>query len=439
MTNSRFQQIIHSVFTKILLTLLAAGISINLIVAVFFIHAARETWREVWQYNIDQYLGYIIKDLGTPPSLDRAKEIVKQSALQIRYESPDMTWTTSNEIPPSGKLRLKNDQKNRFIRIPFTKGKHIITLSQGSRIYIFSFQSHPPLEIRKIVFIIVLIFLLTIVVLAAYLVIRHILRPVKFLSEGVRQVGDGHLDHRVPSGHTTEFNHLAEAFNTMTLRVQSMLYTKDQLLLDVSHELRSPLTRMKVALGLMPDGQTKENIADDIREMEIMISEILEAARLRNTTEGLRIEAISVRSLFQEISAIYANKPPGISIDDIPDNASIHGDPMLVKIVFNNIINNAVKYSPPDGEPVRILWKEDSQYAIVQIHDRGIGIPETELPYIFEPFYRVDKSRSRHTGGYGLGLSLCKTIMESHQGRIEVQSAPETGTIVSLFFPLFHD
>jgi signal transduction histidine kinase len=93
----------------------------------------------------------------------------------------------------------------------------------------------------------------------------------------------------------------------------------------------------------------------------------------------------------------------------------------------------------PLCEPVRILWKEDSQYAIVQIHDRGIGIPETELPYIFEPFYRVDKSRSRHTGGYGLGLSLCKTIMESHQGRIEVQSAPETGTIVSLFFPLFHD
>ena len=439
MASSRFQRLIHSVFTKILLTLLAAGIGINIIVAVFFIHAAKETWRGAWQYNIDQYLNYIIKDLGTPPSLEKARQIVKQSALQIRYESPDLTWTTSNEIPSSSKLRLKNGQKNRFLRIPFKNGKHIIILSQGSHIYIFSFQSHPPLEIRKIVFIIVLIILLTIVVLAAYLVIRHILRPVKSLSEGVRQVSNGRLDHRVPSSHTTEFNHLAEAFNAMTLQVQNMLYAKDQLLLDVSHELRSPLTRMKVALELIPDGQTKEGITDDVREMEIMISEILEAARLRNTTESLHIEAIPVKSFLKEICEIHMNKPPGIRIENIPDKACIYGDPMLVKIVFNNIINNAVKYSPPDGEPVRILWKEDPQYAIVQIQDRGIGIPETELPFIFEPFYRVDKSRSKHTGGYGLGLSLCKTIMESHQGKIEAESAPGNGTIVSLFFPLPHD
>jgi signal transduction histidine kinase len=439
MEGSRFQRIIHSVFTKILFTLLATGISINLIVAVFFIHGAREALRSTWQYNFDQYLEYIIKDLGMPPSLDRAREIVKQSSLQIRYESPGLTWTTSNEVPASYKLNLKTDQKNRFMRMPFKEGKYIIVLSKGSHKYIFSFHPHPPLEKRKIFFIIVLILVLTIVILAAYLAIKRILRPVKYLSEGVRQVGGGHLDHQVPLSPTTEFNHLAEAFNAMTLRIQSMLLAKDQLLLDVSHELRSPLTRMKVALELIPDGHSKENIADDIREMEIMISEILEAARLRNTTESQQIEAIPVKNFLSEICSIHANKPPGIRIDTIPDNACIHGDPMLVKIVFNNIINNAVKYSPPDGEPVRLLWKEDPQYAIVQIQDRGIGIPETELPYIFEPFYRVDKSRSKHTGGYGLGLSLCKTIMESHQGKIEIESILGTGTTISLFFPLLRD
>jgi signal transduction histidine kinase len=435
MANSRFQRIIHSVFTKILLTLLVAGISINIIVAAFFIHAAREL-RGAWQYDIGQYLEYIIKDLGIPPSLERAKEIVKQSTLQIRYESPDLTWTTSNEIPTSYELHLKKDRKNLFLRMPFKEGKYIIARSQGPNTYIFSFHPYPPLEKRKIVFIIVLIVLLTIVILTAYLIIRHILRPVKSLSEGARQVGNGHLDHRVPSSYTTEFNQLAEAFNAMTVQIQSMLYAKDQLLLDVSHELRSPLTRMKVALELLPDGQTKENVADDIREMETMISEILEAARLRSTTERLQIEAIPVKHFLSDICAIHANKQPGIIIDNIPDDACINGDTMLVKIVFNNIINNAVKYSPPDGEPVRLLWKEDPQYAIVQIQDWGVGIPETELPYIFEPFYRVDKSRSKHTGGYGLGLSLCKTVMESHKGRIEVESTPGTGTVVSLFFPI---
>ncbi|MCX5804921.1 MAG: HAMP domain-containing sensor histidine kinase [Proteobacteria bacterium] len=439
MANNRFQRIIHSVFTKILLTLLVAGISINLIAAVFFIHGARESLKGAWQHNIDQYLEYIIKDLGTPPSMERAKNIVKQAALQIRYESPDLTWTTSNEIPTSSMLHLKTDQKNHFIRMPFKEGKYIIALSRGSDTYIFSFHPHPPLEKRRIVFIILLVFILTIVVLIAYLIIRRILRPVKYLSEGVRQVASGHLDHRVPTSCTMEFGQLAEAFNDMTLRIQNMLHAKDQLLLDVSHELRSPLTRMKVALELMPDGQTKENVIDDIREMEIMISEILEAARLRNTTESLQIESIPVKNFLSEICEIHSNKQPGIRIGDIPDNACIHGDPMLVKIVFNNIISNAVKYSSPDGEPVKLSWKEDPQYAIVEIQDRGVGIPETELPYIFEPFYRVDKSRSKHTGGYGLGLSLCKTIMESHQGKIEVESAPGTGTIVSLFFPLINN
>jgi len=439
MANSRFQRIIHSVFTKILLTLMIAGISINIIVAAFFIHAARESLKSTWQYNIDQYLEYIIKDLGTPPNLERAKQIVKKSVLQIRYESQDLTWTTSDEIPASPQLNLKPGQKNRFMRMPFKKGKHIIVLSQGPHTYVFSFHPHPSFENRKITFIIVLILLLTIVVLAAYLIIRRILRPVKSLSEGVRQVGGGHLDYQVPLSPTTEFSQLAEVFNAMTLRIKNMLYTKDQLLLDVSHELRSPLTRMKVALELIPHGQTKENITDDIREMETMISEILEAARLRNTTARLQIEAISVKNFLGEICSIYGNKPPDIRFDTIPDNACIHGDPMLIKIVFNNIINNALKYSPADGEPVRLLWKKDPEYTIVQIQDWGVGIPETELPYIFEPFYRVDKSRSKHTGGYGLGLSLCKTIMESHQGRIEVESISGTGTIVSLFFPLIHN
>ena len=95
----------------------------------------------------------------------------------------------------------------------------------------------------------------------------------------------------------------------------------------------------------------------------------------------------------------------------------------------------SVKYSQPDSEPVRIGLKKQDPYVILYIEDNGIGIPQEELPFIFEPFYRVDKSRSRHTGGYGLGLSLCKTIMEAHGGKIEIDSAPGKGTTVSLFFP----
>ena len=99
-------------------------------------------------------------------------------------------------------------------------------------------------------------------------------------------------------------------------------------------------------------------------------------------------------------------------------------------------MSNAFKYCEPESDPVKISLERRASDVIVRIEDNGIGIPPEELSHIFEPFYRVDKSRSKDTGGYGLGLSLCKTIMEAHEGKIEVQSKPEEGTTVSLFFPL---
>ncbi|MEJ2286654.1 MAG: sensor histidine kinase [Desulfobacterales bacterium] len=107
-----------------------------------------------------------------------------------------------------------------------------------------------------------------------------------------------------------------------------------------------------------------------------------------------------------------------------------------MKTVFNNILANAIKFSKAQSGPVRITIKQEPHYTVVQVIDDGIGIPPEELSFIFEPFYRVDKSRSKVSGGYGLGLSLCKTIMDAHDGKIEVTSEPGEGTTVSLFFPL---
>ena len=101
-----------------------------------------------------------------------------------------------------------------------------------------------------------------------------------------------------------------------------------------------------------------------------------------------------------------------------------------------DLSDNAVKFSDSDSDPIRITVKSRPPHVVVQIIDNGIGIPPDELPFIFEPFYRVDKSRTKDTGGYGLGLSLCKTIMEAHGGRIEIDSTPNVGTTVTLAFPV---
>jgi len=244
------------------------------------------------------------------------------------------------------------------------------------------------------------------------------------------------LKHRVPLKKSDELRDLAAAFNDMTDRIRDMLHTKEQLLLDVSHELRTPLTRMKVALEFLEDSQAKQSIQADMEEMEKMVTEILETARMQHKYENLKKQPTNLVGLLKEVLPEFENQPPGIEMVEFPSEVMAEVDSEKIKTVFENVINNAVKYSQPDSGPIRIIYKSHKSYAIIRIADKGIGIPQEELPHIFEPFYRVDKSRAKDTGGYGLGLSLCKTIMEAHDGKIEVQSRPEEGTTVSLFFPL---
>jgi signal transduction histidine kinase len=287
--------------------------------------------------------------------------------------------------------------------------------------------------------VIVLLSLLTLILAGAFLSIRWILKPVKWLHEGVREVSRGNLKHRVPEKRADEFKDLAAAFNEMTDRIRDMLHTKERLLLDVSHELRSPLTRLKVALEFLPDGNARESMAGDIAEMEQMINEILATARMHFSHDRLNLARIFLADLLMEVITEFENQPPGVRAEDLETPVAVRVDPVQVKIVFKNILTNAIKYSRPASGPVIVSVVVRPTDLIVQIADNGIGIPQDELPFIFEPFYRVDKSRRHDTGGFGLGLSLCKTIMEAHQGSIEIQSTLDAGTTVCLYFPLEAD
>jgi signal transduction histidine kinase len=193
---------------------------------------------------------------------------------------------------------------------------------------------------------------------------------------------------------------------------------------------------MKVALEFLEDSQAKQSIQTDMQEMEKMVTEILETARMQHKYENLKKQPTNLVRLLQEMLPEFENQPPGIEMVEFPSEVMATVDPEKIKTVFENLINNAIKYSRPDSGPIRISYRSHKSYEIIRIADKGVGIPQEEQSHIFEPFYRIDKSRAKDTGGYGLGLSLCKTIMEAHEGKIEVQSWPEEGTTVILFFPL---
>ncbi len=150
----------------------------------------------------------------------------------------------------------------------------------------------------------------------------------------------------------------------------------------------------------------------------------------------MNLQPTDLVELINEVIRDYQDHFPGIMFHDAPAPALCEIDPEEIKTALKNIIENAVKYSIADSKPIDIYMEQQSSWLIIRIKDDGTGISEDELPFVMEPFYRADKSRSRDTGGYGLGLNLCKRIMEAHGGRIYVDSKPQKGTTVSLFIPV---
>ena len=432
---SWFKRIIRSVFTKLLLVIILTGICVNIVVGGFFWHHRSAAGRPLHK-NVLQYLNYIIEDIGSPPDLELARKIGEQASLQIYFESPSHSWSIFEDSTKINKAHWREWSKNPLIRLGRYRGHHFVELNHESGRFVFGLDKSFDLDPERKRLVIILLSLLSLILAAAFLSIRWILKPVRWLNDGVREVSQGNFNYRVPLKRSDELKDLAAAFNDMTERIRDMLHTKEQLLLDVSHELRSPLTRVKVALEFLPDGQARDSIAGDIAEMEKMINNILDTARMHHLHGKLKTEQVLLADLLNGLLSEFKDQPPGVQADEIATNTIITVDPKQIKTVLMNILTNAVKFSNADSDPIRITVKSRPPHVVVQIVDNGIGIPSDELPFIFEPFYRVDKSRTKDTGGFGLGLSLCKTIMEAHGGRIEIKSTPNVGTTVTLYLPV---
>ena len=244
----------------------------------------------------------------------------------------------------------------------------------------------------------------------------------------------GNLKYQVAVTKPDELGKLSESFNSMIRRIREMIISKDRLLLDVSHELRSPLTRIKVALEFVEESQSKESVKEDISDVEKMITEILETERLNSDHGKLILTKTNVLELIKEVCRDLQNKHPGIKPASVPESVFLNIDSDRIKTVLKNVHENSLKYSKPESLPMEISINDKEKSLVIIIKDNGFGIAEEELPFIFEPFYRVDKSRSKETGGYGLGMSLCKKIMEAHGGSIEIKSELNAGTTVYLKF-----
>jgi len=421
----------HSIFVKLLFVLVVTGFFVILLVGMLFKMFFDPNSHRVLEKNISNYVNYIIQDIGIPPDTLRAKKIASEYLIEIRYESPELIWSTSADSPSINEIqkKIKHQKHSRS----WWKHDNLIIINPDESRFLFYSNINNAFQMPA-GFIIAFLFFLILILSGAHYFVRKILKPVHWLTEGARQIGDGNLDYRIPIHQHDELGRMSNAFNDMTKKIKEMIHARDQLLLDVSHELRSPITRIKVALEFLSASKEKKNIQDDIFEIETMITELLESERFKNGHGKLDLKEHNISRLINEITENYKITPPGVQLKSFPKSIKLKIDFDRIRIVLKNIIENAIKYSTSDSKPVEITLKQKDKNVIIQIQDDGPGIPEEHLPYLFEPFYRVDKSRSKKTGGYGLGLSLCKKIMEAHGGRIEIFNNEARGMTVQLTF-----
>jgi len=396
------------------------------LVAIIFVMTLSQLTMVVWFFFVivtPDVIGVnrrLVKEFAhafaaSAPNLDTAQRLSGRLNVQMRYEGPDGAWTTRADLPSI------EDVRNHQWR--YSAAGEDLYLVPGPRggAYLFAWNVHRRMSDAHDTMLKMLLLSMIAVVIVAYVFLRYLLRPLRGLGDGVARLSEGQLDVVLPNRTRDEFGLLTDAFNRMVRRVREMIHARDQLLLDVSHELRSPLTRLKVALELLPENEKRAQMAADMAEMEVMISELLELERLRDG-RGIAIVRQDLLAIVREVADSFRDKPPGVRVITAAREMPLDIDGDKIATVLRNLLENAVKYSLPDSHAVQISMADDERSVVIRVSDDGPGIPDGDASNLFEPFFRVDRSRSKKTGGYGLGLSICKRIVEAHGGTIAVEN-----------------
>jgi signal transduction histidine kinase len=260
-----------------------------------------------------------------------------------------------------------------------------------------------------------------------YGVAGHVMLRMRRLEAAIRSFGAGRLDVRLPSNNRDPIRNLSDAFNQMAGQVESLVDSHKRLCIDVSHELRSPLTRLRLAIGLARSGTQGafQQIELESARLNDLVGQLLDVARAEVDPTVLRPESIDTECLIAEVidECSIEARERGCELElRVEHPACISGDSELLRRAIENPLRNAIRHSPP-GSLVEVTCDGNAELAVISIRDWGPGVPDSALQEIFKPFYRVESDRDRNTGGSGLGLAIVERVVALHRGSVKAENA----------------
>jgi signal transduction histidine kinase len=285
------------------------------------------------------------------------------------------------------------------------------------------------------------LFFLAAAVALCYWLALHLTFPVRALQKAVERFGGGDFTSRVGSARRDELGQLANTFDRMAGRIETLLAAERRLLLDISHELRSPLARLGVAVELARSGENLDAALNRIQKesdrLNALLNLLLQVTRAEGDPRSLRCERVRLDELVKQLvdDSVIEASARGCELQYRPgEPVTVEGDAELLRRAMENVIRNAIRYSPP-STAVEITLARRNGSAIVDVRDHGPGVPEEALPRLFDAFYRVEKARDTFSGGIGLGLSIARRAIELHKGGIRARNA-RPGLEVEMELPI---
>jgi signal transduction histidine kinase len=367
----------------------------------------------------------IIEDIGTPPNLSNAMRLAAELDWSINIRNPIMRWSSD------GDNRLNLDDST-FVRtltddaeIRSSDNEDMIVVRRdGYDFYLY--QRSLDDSAANLAVLYIGLALAGFVLFVNYFMVNRLLDPVRMLRRGAERIRSGDLSYRVHNARQDELGALTDSINHMADSLQSMLEAKRQLLLAISHELRTPLTKAKLRLEFMPESIEKANLREDIDEIDHLIGDLIEAERLNDEHTALSAEPVQLAEFVESVVDQYFSYEGGLEIVLPSEDREFVIDKLRIRLLLTNLLNNAIRHGQDNPLRVEVIFNDASATLIVE--DQGEGIGPEHIEQVCEPFYRADSSRQRNTGGFGLGLYLCRLIAQAHGGSLQIESELGKGT-----------
>ena len=397
--------------------------------------------------HLSLHVNYVREHIGTPPRIDRAIAITERVPVDIRILGPSIDWASDPAFPRLEQLdfaaspNFSDDptawadelqgidfatwQKHNFLRM--RQGGYQIVVSTPR---ISDVQSGPgiiPSVIGLGLFLLAM----------SYMAVQWLFRPILGIRAGAAHIGRGNFDHRILKIRHDQLGDLATDINKMAGDVESMLDAKRALLLGISHELRTPLSRMRLGLEFIDDPENVASLKAEIVEMEKIVVSLLEAERLNSRHANLQRSEVLLNDLVTELlDDFFSREIDRISVDVGSEPIRIFVDEARVSLMLKNLIANALRYSRAEDGPVKLTAEVVDDELVMRVSDHGPGLSSDQAEHIGEPFYRSDPSRTRASGGTGLGLYLATLVAGAHGGRLLLVENSSAGAIFEMRIPL---